>query len=186
VDLSCWVEVVFLGFWNFVFFCCCGTYFYIQALKGGRALLKNWVWVGVEMATETKVFQFSEVQTHGSPTDCWLIIHGKVYDVTKFLEHHPGGDDVLLSATGKDATNDFEDVGHSVDAHNLMKDFEIGEVDIASTPEEITYKPATSPEYNHDKSSAFIIKILQFLGPIVVLALALTLRYLYKKNNNVE
>jgi cytochrome b involved in lipid metabolism len=54
------------------------------------------------MVTETKVFQFSEVQTHGSFTDCWLIIHGKVYDVTKFLEHHPGGDDVLISATGID------------------------------------------------------------------------------------
>jgi cytochrome b involved in lipid metabolism len=110
----------------------------------------------------------------------------QVYDVTKFLEHHPGGDDVLLSATGKDATNDFEDVGHSVDAHNLMKDFEIGEVDITSMPEVETYKAATSPEYNHDKSSAFIIKILQFLGPIVILALALALRYLYKKNNSVE
>ncbi|KAH8949102.1 hypothetical protein BDL97_10G013100 [Sphagnum fallax] len=138
------------------------------------------------MVTETKVFQFYEVETHGDPKDCWLIINGKVYDVTKFLEHHPGGDDVLLSATGKDATNDFEDVGHSVDAHNLMKDFEIGEVDITSMPEVETYKPATSPQYNHDKSSAFIIKILQFLGPIVILALALTLRYLYKKNNNVE
>ncbi len=68
-----------------VFFCCCGTYFYIQALKGGRALLKNWVWLGVEMAIETKVFQFSEVQTHGSPTDCWLIIHGKV---GSFIHHH--------------------------------------------------------------------------------------------------
>jgi hypothetical protein len=52
------------------------------------------------MVTETKVFQFYEVETHGDPKDCWLIIHGKVYDVTKFLEHHPGGDDVLLSATG--------------------------------------------------------------------------------------
>jgi cytochrome b involved in lipid metabolism len=92
----------------------------------------------------------------------------------------------IATTTGKDATNDFEDVGHSVDAHNLMKDFEIGEVDITSKLEEITYKPATSPEYNHDKSSAFIIKILQFLGPIVILALALALRYLYKKNNNVE
>jgi cytochrome b involved in lipid metabolism len=110
----------------------------------------------------------------------------QVYDVTKFLEHHPGGDDVLISATGKDATNDFEDVGHSVDAHNLMKDFEIGEVDIASMPEVITYKPATSPEYNHDKSSAFIIKILHILGPIVIIALALALRYLYKKDNSVE
>jgi hypothetical protein len=92
----------------------------------------------------------------------------------------------IATTTGKDATNDFEDVGHSVDAHNLMKDFEIGELDNASIPEEITYKPATSPEYNHDKSSAFIIKILQFLGPIVILALALALRYLYKKNSNVE
>jgi hypothetical protein len=28
----------------------------------------------------------------------------------------------IATTTGKDATNDFEDVGHSVDAHNLMKD----------------------------------------------------------------
>ncbi len=92
----------------------------------------------------------------------------------------------IATIIGKDATNDFEDVGHSVDAHNLMKDFEIGEVDIASMPEVITYKPATSPEYNHDKSSAFIIKILHILGPIVIIALALALRYLYKKDNSVE
>jgi hypothetical protein len=92
----------------------------------------------------------------------------------------------IATTTGKDATNDFEDVGHSVEAHNLMKDFEIGEVETASKPEKLTYKPATSPEYNHDKSSAFIIKILQFLGPIVILALALALRYLYKKDSNVE
>jgi len=33
----------------------------------------------VKMATETKkLFQFSEVETHANPTDCWLIIHGKV------------------------------------------------------------------------------------------------------------
>jgi cytochrome b involved in lipid metabolism len=32
-----------------------------------------------KMATETKkLFQFSEVETHANPTDCWLIIHGKV------------------------------------------------------------------------------------------------------------
>jgi hypothetical protein len=37
------------------------------------------------MVTETKVFQFSEVQTHGSFTDCWLIIHGKVGSI---VHHH--------------------------------------------------------------------------------------------------
>ncbi|KAJ0093401.1 hypothetical protein Patl1_25972 [Pistacia atlantica] len=44
----------------------------------------------------------------------------EVYDVTKFLEDHPGGDEVLLLATGKDATDDFEDVGHSSSAKELM------------------------------------------------------------------
>ncbi|KAH9546931.1 hypothetical protein CY35_11G007100 [Sphagnum magellanicum] len=136
------------------------------------------------MAMETKkLFQFSEVETHANPTDCWLIIHGKVYNVTRFLEEHPGGYDVLLSATGKDATSDFEDVGHSPDAHTLMSDFMIGEIDPASVPSKVVYKPATSPEYNHDKSTAFNIQILQFLVPLVILSLALAFSYLYTKDN---
>uniref|UniRef100_A0A804PRN6 Cytochrome b5 heme-binding domain-containing protein n=1 Tax=Zea mays TaxID=4577 RepID=A0A804PRN6_MAIZE len=53
-----------------------------------------------------------------------------VYDVTKFLEDHPGGDDVLLSSTGKDATDDFEDVGgHSNTARAMMDEYLVGEVD---------------------------------------------------------
>lgn len=34
---------------------------------------------------------FSVVQQHNKPDDCWVIIHGKVYDVTGFLGEHPGG-----------------------------------------------------------------------------------------------
>ncbi|KAL9663120.1 hypothetical protein QQ045_027958 [Rhodiola kirilowii] len=36
----------------------------------------------------------------------------QVYDVTEFMDDHPRGRDVLLTSTGKDATEDFEDVGH--------------------------------------------------------------------------
>ena len=42
------------------------------------------------MAT-VKYFTEQEVSQHTSENDCWIIVHGKVYDVTKFLNEHPGG-----------------------------------------------------------------------------------------------
>lgn len=41
---------------------------------------------------------------------------------------HPGGEEVLLEQSGKDATENFEDVGHSTDARDLMKQYLIGEL----------------------------------------------------------
>ena len=38
----------------------------------------------------------SEVQKHNKDGDAWLIVHGNVYDVTPFLNEHPGGKKVLL------------------------------------------------------------------------------------------
>ncbi len=46
-------------------------------------------------------FTLEEISKHKSKSSCWLSIHGKVYDVTKFLEEHPGGDEVLLEAAGE-------------------------------------------------------------------------------------
>ena len=51
--------------------------------------------------------------THSSRDDAWIAVHNKVYDVTKWLEDHPGGEEVLLDLAGADATEDFEDIGHS-------------------------------------------------------------------------
>lgn len=39
---------------------------------------------------------------------------------------HPGGEEVLMEQAGKDATESFEDVGHSTDARDLMKEHLIG------------------------------------------------------------
>uniref|UniRef100_A0A453P6N6 Cytochrome b5 heme-binding domain-containing protein n=1 Tax=Aegilops tauschii subsp. strangulata TaxID=200361 RepID=A0A453P6N6_AEGTS len=53
------------------------------------------------MAGGGKVYSFQEVRKHSQRKDCWLIISGKVYDVTPFMEEHPGGDEVLLACTGE-------------------------------------------------------------------------------------
>ncbi|XP_047997776.1 uncharacterized protein LOC125235304 isoform X2 [Leguminivora glycinivorella] len=74
----------------------------------------------------TKVITRAEVKKNRSRRNLWLIIHDDVYDVTKFLEEHPGGEDTLLDAAGSDATQAFEDVGHSEDARELLKQYKIG------------------------------------------------------------
>ncbi|CAE7700635.1 fadB, partial [Symbiodinium pilosum] len=51
---------------------------------------------------------WSEVETHNSKDDLWLLIDGKVYDVTSFLSLHPGGGQLVVDAAGQDATSLFE------------------------------------------------------------------------------
>ncbi|KAK8635257.1 hypothetical protein V6N13_023134 [Hibiscus sabdariffa] len=134
------------------------------------------------MGGDGKVFTFAQVSEHNHRKDCWLIINGKVYDVTKFLEDHPGGDEVLLSATGKDATDDFEDVGHSDSAIDMMDQYCVGGVDVSTIPKITKYEPPTQPRYNQDKASEFIIKLLQFLVPLAIFGLAIGIR-LYTKSS---
>ncbi|CAA0824709.1 Ubiquitin-60S ribosomal protein L40-1 [Striga hermonthica] len=89
------------------------------------------------------------------------------------MDDHPGGDEVLLSATGKDATNDFEDVGHSDSAREMLHKYYIGEIDPTTVPLKRAYvPPPQQAQYNQDKSSDFLIKILQFIVPLLILGLA--------------
>ncbi|XP_063364770.1 cytochrome b5-like [Cydia amplana] len=74
----------------------------------------------------TTVITRAEVKQNRHRNNLWLIIHDDVFDVTKFLEEHPGGEDTLLDAAGSDATQAFEDVGHSEDARELLQQYKIG------------------------------------------------------------
>ncbi|XP_060778471.1 cytochrome b5 [Neoarius graeffei] len=77
---------------------------------------------------EVRYYRLSEVEEHNSFKSTWIIINHKVFDVTKFLEEHPGGEEVLREQAGGDATESFEDVGHSTDAREMSKSMMIGEL----------------------------------------------------------
>ncbi|KAK2612288.1 hypothetical protein QQS21_001714 [Conoideocrella luteorostrata] len=66
------------------------------------------------------------VAEHNKPEDSWIIVHGKVYDVTKYLQDHPGGADVLVEAAGTNATEEFDNAGHSEDAWTVMESYLVG------------------------------------------------------------
>lgn len=93
----------------------------------------------------SKEFSTSEVAAHKTKDDLWIIVHGKVYDVSKYLEDHPGGAASLIEVAGSDATATFEDVGHSNDARETMADFLIGKLEGADDDDEGEPKPKELP-----------------------------------------
>jgi len=94
-------------------------------------------------APEVKIFRLSEVEKHnvarGENKSIWTIVHDKVYDITKFLDEHPGGEEILIENAGVDASESFEDVGHSSDAREMLADYYIGDLheDDRSNSEEV-------------------------------------------------
>ena len=81
---------------------------------------------GVE--TSVTYYRLEEVAKHNSMKEIWLVIHRRVYDITHFLNKHPGGEEVLMEQAGADASESFEDVGHSSDAREMLKQYYIGDV----------------------------------------------------------
>jgi cytochrome b involved in lipid metabolism len=89
----------------------------------------------------------------------------------------------LAYFAAKDATDDFEDVGHSNTARAMMDEYLVGEIDAATIPAKVNYTAPKQPHYNQDKTPEFVIKILQFLVPLAILGLAVVVR-IYTKTDS--
>jgi cytochrome b5 len=90
--------------------------------------------------------------------------------VTDYLDEHPGGGEVMLSVAGKDATNDFEDVGHSTHARSMLDKYIVGEFtggESSRPARKVISKDASS------SAGAGALRLLQFLLPLIAVALAI-------------
>ena len=76
----------------------------------------------------TKTISAAEVAKHKTGDDCWVVIKGKVYDVTNFLADHPGGKKAIVMYAGKDATEEFEMLHRPDIIDKYGKEFMIGNV----------------------------------------------------------
>ena len=109
---------------------------------------------GGEVALDDNTYlTLADVAKHTTNDDCWLVIHGKVYDVSGFgANGHPGGE-AVYEGCGKDATNLFETrpmgsgTPHSDRARVSMVNYEIGIlVEDSNNTDELNNDKSTNTE----------------------------------------
>jgi len=74
-----------------------------------------------------KLYALSEVATHNQATDCWQAIEGKVYNVSSYVNQHPGGP-AITRGCGQDATTMFDGVGKHAQIKSMLAQFYIGDL----------------------------------------------------------
>uniref|UniRef100_A0A8C5BC73 Cytochrome b5 reductase 4 n=1 Tax=Gadus morhua TaxID=8049 RepID=A0A8C5BC73_GADMO len=67
-----------------------------------------------------------ELKKHGRRDDCWTCIRGMVYNVTPYMDYHPGGEEELMKAAGKDGTELFDQVHRWVNYESMLKECLVG------------------------------------------------------------
>ncbi|NWT49847.1 NB5R4 reductase, partial [Erythrocercus mccallii] len=81
-----------------------------------------------------------ELSKHNKKEDCWICIRGFVYNVTPYMEYHPGGEDELMKAAGTDGTDLFDQVHRWVNYESMLKECLVGRMAV---------KPTAAPKVKH-------------------------------------
>ena len=115
--------------------------------------------------TPTKLISRDELAKHITDDSAWISIHGKVYDITTFYNNHPGGVEILLDTLNKDATGDFEDIGHSDSARKMLDKLYVGDLEEPFSKQE----HVQSSNSNSNISNILNIVIVACMSSVVVM-----------------
>lgn len=118
-------------------------------------------------------YSWEEVAKHNSAESLWIVVSNKVYDISKFMEEHPGGEEVLLEVAGRNATESFEDVGHSPDAREMQAKYLIGTVSVRTSKNVATKLSPTAPDVSSTNYGGVVAVAL-------VVAIAIALYFMFK------
>ncbi|XP_072317214.1 cytochrome b5 reductase 4 [Eucyclogobius newberryi] len=69
-----------------------------------------------------------ELKKHNTRDDCWTCIRGFVYNVTPYMDYHPGGEGELMRAAGIDGTDLFDQVHRWVNYESMLKECLVGKM----------------------------------------------------------
>lgn len=92
-------------------------------------------------------YSASELRKHSTRESAWVVLHGVVYDLTDFLEIHPGGGEPILAAAGKDVTR-FWSAFHKKEwlEEHLLPQWQLGTLDVSPGTEKLEEHSVTVPQ----------------------------------------
>lgn len=75
----------------------------------------------------TKKISMQQVKKNNNANRCWTVVNGKVYNVTRWINQHPGGSARILALCGKDGTAMFTGQhGGQATPESALRSFQIG------------------------------------------------------------
>lgn len=95
------------------------------ALKPGFSLM-GWISLASTAkdlsGTNGKILEVTrdELMKHDTESDCWIALKGNVYNVTTYLQYHPGGVDQIMRAAGRDGTELFNEAHRWVNYESIL------------------------------------------------------------------
>ncbi|ETO06645.1 hypothetical protein RFI_30747 [Reticulomyxa filosa] len=125
-----------------------------------------------------KEYTWEEIKKHapnGPEKDkIWMVLYGRVYDLTDFMANHPGGDSVLSDISGQDASAEFETRLHSEKARKMAKEYLVGKVKgekLGDLFEETDKAKKWTTDPSESQSGAFTFNLILGIFGIAILAL---------------
>jgi cytochrome b involved in lipid metabolism len=111
----------------------------------------------VASSNKSLTLDMVEIAKHNKQSDCWMLINGKVYDITSFFGSHPGGNGTMISSCGRDATDAYMTKdpnatsnsgrsAHSQNAVSMLASYYLGDLNQAIGSQKVTQTNIVAPK----------------------------------------
>uniref|UniRef100_A0A7N0VC16 Cytochrome b5 heme-binding domain-containing protein n=1 Tax=Kalanchoe fedtschenkoi TaxID=63787 RepID=A0A7N0VC16_KALFE len=85
---------------------------------------------GLNGQSNKRLISMDEVKQHRGEGSMWTVLKGRVYNLTPYINFHPGGADILMKAVGRDCTSLFNKYHAWVNAEFLLEKCLVGVLNV--------------------------------------------------------
>ena len=128
-----------------------------------------------------RIISLAELAEHKTSDSVWTAIDGKVYDVTPFLDDHPGGEEVLRDKAGEDSSVGYHDTGHSDEANKMLVKYLVGSLSAEDAAELKKNEVASAPKPKPKPTTTEPVQSQAWVFLVIFALIAIAYRFYFVK-----